>query len=231
MLPERKELMEQLGDARREYLVEMQVTPACRMIGQSIEAAGLRRLPGLFLIEIDRRGTIIAPVSPDTVLEANDRLVFTGIVSTIVDLKKIAGLEPAAEIADQSAQEQRRRRLCEAVISRSSPLIGQTVKEAQFRSHYNAAIVAIHRNGERLTTKIGDVKMEAGDTLLMQTGPNFVQAHRNNPDFYLVSDVAGSQPVRHERWWVALIIFAGLLVTMFFGKSDTAMLGHLSQAV
>ena len=49
------------------------------------------------------------------------------------------------------------------------------MREAQFRSHYNAAIVAIHRNGERLTTKIGDVKLESGDTLLMQTGANFVQ--------------------------------------------------------
>ena len=225
ILPERKELMEQLGDSRREYLVEMLVTPACRLVGQSIEAAGLRRLPGLFLIEVDRRGTVIAPVSPDTVLESNDRLVFTGVVGTIVDLKKIPGLEPATEATDQASQEQRRRRLCEAVVSRSSPLIGQTVREAQFRSHYNAAIVAIHRNGERLTTKIGDVKLEAGDTLLMQTGPNFVQAHRNNPDFYLVSDVEGSQPLRHERWWVALVIFAGLLVTMFIGKSDTAMLG------
>ncbi len=225
ILPERKELMEQLGDSRREYLVEMVVTPACRLVGQSIEAAGLRRLPGLFLIEVDRRGTVIAPVSPDTVLESNDRLVFTGVVGTIVDLKKIPGLEPATEATDQASEEQRRRRLCEAVVSRSSPLIGQTVREAQFRSHYNAAIVAIHRNGERLTTKIGDVKLESGDTLLMQTGPNFVQAHRNNPDFYLVSDVEGSQPLRHERWWVALVIFAGLLVTMFIGKSDTAMLG------
>lgn len=225
LLPDRKDLMEQLGDARREYLVEMLVTPACRLVAQSVEAAGLRRLPGLFLVEIDRRGNMIAPVSPDTVLEANDRLVFTGIVSTIVDLKKIPGLEPATEATDQSSQEQRRRSLCEAVVSRSSPLIGQTVREAQFRSHYNAAIVAIHRNGERLTTKIGDVKLESGDTLLMQTGANFVQAHRNNPDFYLVSDVEGSQPLRHERWWVALVIFAGLLLTMFMGESDTAMLG------
>lgn len=225
LLPERKELLEQLGDARREYLVEMLVTPACRLVGQNVEAAGLRRLPGLFLIEVDRRGSIIAPVSPDTVLEANDRLVFTGIVETIVDLKKIPGLEAAAESTDQSAQEQRRRRLCEVVVSRSSPLVGQTVREAQFRSHYNAAIVAIHRNGARLTTKIGDVKLESGDTLLMQTGPNFVQAHRNNPDFYLVSDVEGSQPLRHERWWVALLIFACLLGLMFSGNGQTAMLG------
>ena len=225
LLPERKELLEQLGDSRREYLVEMLVTPVCRLIGQSIEAAGLRRLPGLFLIEVDRRGSIIAPVSPDTVLEANDRLVFTGVVETIVDLKKIPGLEPATESTDTSAQEQRRRRLCEVVVSRSSPLVGQTVREAQFRSHYNAAIVAIHRNGARLATKIGDVKLESGDTLLMQTGPNFVQAHRNNADFYLVSDVEGSQPMRHERWWVALGIFAVLLAVMSFGGGETAMLG------
>ncbi|RLT19116.1 MAG: SLC13 family permease [Planctomycetota bacterium] len=225
LLPERKELLEQLGDSRREYLVEMLVTPACRLIGQSIEAAGLRRLPGLFLIEVDRRGSIIAPVSPDTVLEANDRLVFTGIVETIVDLKKIPGLEPATESTDQSAQEERRRRLCEVVVSRSSPLVGQTVREAQFRSHYNAAIVAIHRNGARLTTKIGDVKLESGDTLLMQTGPNFVQAHRNNADFYLVSDVEGSQPMSHERWAVALLIFAVLLAVMSFGSGELAMLG------
>lgn len=226
LLPERKELMEQFGDARREYLVEMVVTSACRLVGQNIEAAGLRRLPGLFLTEIDRRGTVIAPVSPDTVLEAEDRLVFTGVVATIVDLKKIPGLEPASELMDPAAAELRRRRLCEAVVSRSSPLIGQTVRDAQFRSHYNAAIVAIHRNGERLTRKIGDVRLESGDTLLLQTGPNFVQAHRNNPDFFLVSDVEGSQALRHERWWAASIIFVGLLLLMFFAKkSETAMLG------
>lgn len=225
LLPERKELMEQFGDTRREYLVEMLVTPTCRLIGQTIEAAGLRGLPGLFLIEIDRRGSVIAPVSPDTVLESNDRLVFTGIVDTIIDLKKIPGLEPAAETSDPVAQRERRRRLCEAVVSRSSPLIGQTVRDAQFRSHYNAAIVAIHRNGQRVLTKIGDVELEAGDTLLLQTGANFVQAHRNNPDFYLVSNVEGSQPVRHERWWFAVAIFLGLLGTMFFAGGDTAMLG------
>ncbi|MBL8818062.1 MAG: SLC13 family permease [Planctomyces sp.] len=225
LLPERKELIEQFGDTRREYLVEMVVTPGCRLVGQSVEVAGLRRLPGLFLTEIDRQGTVLTPVSPDTVLSAEDRLVFTGVVSTIVDLKKIPGLEPAGETTDQSAQEQRRKRLCEAVVSRSSPLVGQTVKEAQFRSHYNAAIVAIHRNGERLTTKIGDVRLESGDTLLLQVGPNFAQAHRNNPDFYLVSDVAGSQSLRHDRWWVSLVVFAGLLVAMFFGSSETAMLG------
>lgn len=222
LLPERKELMEQLGDARREYLVEMIVQPTCPLVGQTVEAAGLRNLPGLFLFEIDRRGAVIGPVSPDVVIEAQDRLTFTGVVSTIVDLKKIPGLLPAEdanyEVATKAARQSRR--MVEAVVSQSSPLVGQTVRDAGFRSHYNAAIVAIHRNGERVTTKIGDVRLEPGDTLLMQTGPNFVKAHRNNPDFYLVSDVDDSIPLRHDRWWVAVLCLAGMIVAITFKLLD-----------
>ena len=224
LLPARKELLQQFGESMREYLVELKVAPGCRLIGQTIEAAGLRGLPGLFLAEVDRRGSIITPVSPDTVLEQNDHLVFTGIVDTIVDLKNIPGLEPVAEGTDAAGNAARQRRLCEAVVSRSSPLTGQTVRESQFRSHYNAAIVAIHRNGERVTTKIGDVRLEAGDTLLLQTGANFTQAHRNNPDFYLVSDVEGFQVARQERWWIAVGIFLALLAAMVLLPGDRATL-------
>ncbi|MFM7868806.1 MAG: TrkA C-terminal domain-containing protein, partial [Planctomycetaceae bacterium] len=97
LLPARKELLQQFGESMREYLLELKVAPGCRLIGQTIEAAGLRGLPGLFLAEVDRRGSVITPVSPDTVLEQDDRLVFTGIVDTIVDLKNIPGLEPVAD--------------------------------------------------------------------------------------------------------------------------------------
>ena len=78
LLPDRKELIETLGEQRREYLAEMLVAPGCRLVGQSVEVAGLRNLPGLFLIEIDRDGNSIAPVGPDDVIAAGDRLVFTG---------------------------------------------------------------------------------------------------------------------------------------------------------
>ena len=216
LLPERKDLIEQLGDSRREYLVEMLVQPTCRLVGQTVEVSGLRNLPGLFLFEIDRGGAIIGPVSPDDVIQSGDRLTFTGVVSTIVDLKKIPGLLPAEdasfEVSTTAARQNRR--LVEAVVSQSSPLVGQTVREAGFRSRYNAAIVAIHRNGERVRTKIGEVKLAPGDTLLMQTGSHFVQSHRNNPDFYLVSDVDNSVPLRHDRWWVAVLILIGMIVVM-----------------
>jgi len=215
LLPERKELFEQLGESRREYMVDMLVQPECRLIGRSIEAAGLRNLPGLFLIEISRRDEIITPVAPNEVIQANDQLVFTGVVSSVVELQKITGLVPIADSAYESAPtRQLSRRMCEAVISADSPLIGQTIRDADFRATYGAAIVAVHRGGARLKEKVGDIKLQPGDTLLLQTQPHFVRAHRNDPAFYLVSDVEQWKPLRSHRAWIALLLFVVLLVLM-----------------
>ena len=198
LLPNRSEIIDWHSDNRREYLVEMRVTPECRLIGRRVEEAGLRHLPGLFLIEINRANEVITPVNPSDVLRPNDRLVFTGVVSTIVDLEKIPGLVPAA---DRPLPDATRlgRRLTEVVLSPSCPLIGSTVRDGSFRQRYNVAIVAIHRNGIRLTHKIGDIVLEAGDTLLLQTRGDFLSAYRHSRDFYLISSVDDDEPRRHDR--------------------------------
>ncbi len=163
LLPNRTDIVEQLGEQRREYLVEMLVQQECPLIGSTVEDAGLRQLPGLFLIEIDRHGEAITPVTPQDTIHAHDRLLFTGVVSTIVDLEKIPGLVPAGDLSYEFHPTRRiRRRLTEVVLSPSSPLIGSTVREGNFRETYNAAVVAVHRNGVRLTTKIGDICLATG---------------------------------------------------------------------
>lgn len=228
LLPQRKELLEQLGEARREYVAEMLVQPGCRLVGQTVEAAGLRRLPGLFLVEIERAGELIAPVGPDETIRATDRLVFAGIVATIVGLEKIPGLVPAADATYEVSPRLRRgRQLSEAVISPSSPLIGKDIRNADFRAHYGAAVVAVHRNGARLRGKVGDVVLRAGDTLLLQTGPHFNRAHRNNPDFYLVSPVEGSRPLRHDLAWIASTLFLILITLMASGTVPVEVVAFL----
>ena len=218
LLPHRKELLEQLGESRREFLVEMFVQPSCRLVGQSVEQAGLRQLAGLFLIEIDRGQRVITPVDPAETIEAHDRLVFTGVVSSIVDLEKIPGLVPAADPSYEALpRDQRGRLLCEAVVSPTSPLIGTSVRKADFRAQYNAAVVAVHRNGARVTNKVGDIVLQSGDTLLLQTTSHFVRAHRNNADFYLVSSVHEWRPLRRDRAGIAIVVFLALVVAMTAG--------------
>ena len=196
----------------------MLVQPGCRLVGKSVEEAGLRQLPGLFLIEIDTGERLIAPVGPDDVLEANSRLVFTGIVSSIIDLERIPGLISIVDANyEVSPRQKQGRRLCEAVISESSPLIGRTIRDADFRAAYSAAVVAVHRGGKRVEKKIGDISLQSGDTLLLQVGPHFLRAHRHDPAFLLVSEMDDWRPLRRERAWVALALFAALIVFMSTG--------------
>ncbi|HIF31491.1 MAG: SLC13 family permease [Pirellulaceae bacterium] len=209
LLPRRQDVAGQFDEHRREYLAEMLVQVDCSLIGQTIEEAGLRSLPGLFLIEIDREGEIITPVTPHHRLHAGDRLVFTGIVATIVDLERIPGLVPAA---DHEYEPQPQRHMTEVVLSRASPLIGLNVRDANFRQRYNAAVLAVHRSGDRVTRKIGDIVLEPGDTLLLQTRGEFITTHRNNREFYLVSDVAEATPMRAEKMPVAALIGLGLVI-------------------
>lgn len=228
LLPERKELLEQLGESRREYLSELEVQPGCSLIGQSVEAAGLRHLPGLFLIEIDRGGATVAPVTPEEKIQEKDRLIFTGVVSSIVELERIPGLVPAADPTYEVApQSQVKRMMCEAVISDASPLIGKTVRDADFRARYNAAIVAVHRGGQRVTNKIGDIRLRSGDTLLLQTRPHFTRAHRNSRDFHLVSNVDEYRPLRRHRLWIALALFTALVTCMTFELAPTEIASTL----
>lgn len=212
LFPSRTELLESLGEHRREYLVEMTVLASCPLIDKTVEEGGLRNLPGLFLIEIERVGEVISPVSPQDRIRENDRLVFTGVVSTIVDLEKIPGLVPAADINYEIAPERAdSRTLVEVVLSPSSPLVGSTIRQANFRQHYGAAVVAVHRNGERLPSKIGDIELSPGDTLLLQTSHGFIRNFRNRPDFYLVSGVEDSKGRRDDKLPLASIITVGLI--------------------
>ena len=114
------------------------------------------------------------------------------------------------------AQPRRGRLLCEAVISSSSPLLGQTIKDTDFRRRYRAAIIAVHRSGVKLEEKIGTIVLHTGDTLLVDADEDFIHRWRHSPDFVLVSGLEDSAPIRHERAWIAMAIFLMVLLGMSF---------------
>ncbi len=218
LLPQRKDFLERLEESSREYLVNFRVSTGCSLIGQQVEEAGLRHLSGLFLIEIGRGKTLISPVGPSQTVREGDVLTFTGVIDNIVDLERIPGLVPVADESYISeAAERRYTMLCEAVISNSSPLIGKNIRDANFRAMYNAAVVAVSRGGERLKGRVGDIVLKNGDTLLLQAGAHFTQAHRNNSDFFLVSGINEARAVREDRAPIALGLLALLIALMSFG--------------
>ena len=206
LLAARIEVSDVAPDARR-YEVVMRVEEGSSIVGSTIEQAGLRSLPGLYLFGIERQGNTLHAVSSQETLQSNDRLLFAGILESVVDLRRIRGLV-SDEVSKDSAQ---RSVLVEAVVSPEAPFIGLSVRESRFRSTYGAAIIGAYRSGERLPGKIGDLRLRSGDTLLLDAGLDFTPTHKDSRDFYLVSTVTGAQNVKHERAWIALFILGLLL--------------------
>ncbi|HBG94596.1 MAG TPA: SLC13 family permease [Chromatiaceae bacterium] len=216
LLPDRTPAVENCEDVRR-YTTEMLVTPNSPLAGKSIETAGLRQLPGLFLVEIERRGQVIPAVSSHEILQDGDRLVFAGIVDSVVDLLQIRGLVPATNQVFKLGGTCQDRCFVEAVLSNNSPLIGRSVRSGRFRAHYNAAIIALSRNGERVERKIGDIVLAPGDTLLLETRPEFVVQQRNLKDFHVVSQLGDTHPIDHDRAPIAIGIVALMVVSVGIG--------------
>ena len=250
LLPDRTPAGENLRDTR-EYAVEMTLQPGSPMVGETVEGAGLRHLPGAYLLEIVRddhpeppaatddenappgaaasprpaaaaapHEQVLAAVGPNERLRAGDRLVFVGAVDSVKDLRRLPGLTPAADQIfklDAPVQGQGARQLVEAVVSDGYPFLDRTVRESRFRSHYNAAIIAVARGGERVVGKIGDIRLRPGDTLLLEAPPGFVKLRRFGKHFFLVSGVADSVPPRFHRAWIARVILAAMVAAMFFG--------------
>lgn len=216
VLPDRRPAISPQDDAR-EYVVEMLVAPGSPLSGRTIEAAGLRHLPGLYLMEIEREGQVMPAVSSQVALRDDDRLFFAGVVESVVDLQRIRGLIPATDQIFKLDAARTNRRLVEAVVSEACPVAGQTIREGQFRTRYNAAVIAVARNGERVRQKIGDIVLRAGDTLLLEARAAFAEQHRNSRDFFLVSQVEDSAPLRHERAWISLLILAAMVGSVTAG--------------
>lgn len=216
LLPDRKSPSAGFANPR-EYTVEMRVSEQGPLVGKTIEAAGLRHLQGLFLVEIDRDGTIIPSVSSSEKLMAGDHLVFAGVTESVVELHKIAGLEPTSQTFDLRNPE---RRLVEVAIAPKSDLVGKTIREGRFRSTFGASVIAVARHGERVHSKIGDIRLEPSDTLLIEADPSFLERHRHARDFLMMSELPDSHALRHERAWVSWLILAGVVFSAAFGLLD-----------
>ncbi len=216
LLPERRPARRDLEENGREFSVSMLVTVSGALDGRTVEEGGLRNLQGVFLIEIERSGDLIAPVGSATMLHGGDRLCFVGRVDNVVDLQSIRGLE-SAEARHLAGYDTAAHTFFEAVIGATSPLVGKTLKEVQFRGKYQAAVVAIHRAGQRVNAKLGDVDLRTGDTLLLLADPGFRSRWRDRGEFLLISPLGGTPPGVTRKAGIVAVIMTAVVVVAGLG--------------
>lgn len=203
LLKGHQDQIEIFQENQREYLVETLVLDNSPIINKTIEEAGLRNLEGVYLTEIFRESQNLGPVSPNEKIFAGDILLFAGeteLIFKLIDGK--LGLELTTnkqfDLSIENGIE-------EAIIAQNSKLDRRRAKEIRFREKYDAAIVGIHRNGERLKGKLGSVRLKSGDLVLLSTGNNFRSLNNLNGDLIIVNKIESPKVLSRTKKLIFLL--------------------------
>jgi len=187
------------SNQRGDYFLDAEVNHDSPLVGKTIQENGLRALDGLFLVDIVRDNQLISPAHPQTIIKGNDKLVFCGEVQHISQLEQFRGLSLFANSNGLLVSN-----LIEVIVSTESSIIGRTLKDTQFRSRFDAAVVAISRNGSKISGKLGEQVIYAGDKLVLAVGPDF-EKHRNiDHNFFIISGLKVKG--RLQTWQEAIAI-------------------------
>ncbi len=213
LLPEKADIVEEVTERSREYIVEVKVGEGSNYHNKTIEQAKLRNLKGLFLVELIRDSDSFSPVTPQTVIKENDLLVFAGNTSTIADMVQGNNMLQPAHLG--MFNKRMKTELLEIAIAPNSALVSKTIKESNFRSRFDAAILAIHRNGERISGKIGDVKLIAGDLLLLIGGEDFNQRAQTSKDFFIVNNIRKIEKMPASQ---SILLLGGLIIAVLLSS-------------
>ncbi|WP_082961412.1 SLC13 family permease [Vibrio breoganii] len=196
----------------RDYIIDTEVSAQSDLVGKTVEQNGLRHLESLFLVEILRQGRLISPVTPHEVIQPNDRLLFSGDVKKVTILTQFDGLSLFASDSGLPLNN-----LSEVVIRPESHLVGKTLKHAGFRALFDAAVVAIKRDGEALSGKLGDVELQAGDYLVLAVGEDFSSRNNISKNFFLLSELETDHCLEGWKEKLAIGGFLGAILLAAIG--------------
>lgn len=198
-----------------DYFLEATVRSGSKLAGRSVEANGLRQLTHLFLTEIVRDGQLIAPVEPGEVLHAGDVLVFSGDVTRLDLLLRFDGLETHGQHYQLPLDN-----LVEVVVAGSSTLARRTIKEADFRSQFDAAVIAVRRGSERMAGTIANIPLAVGDTLVLVVGKDFEKHNNIARNFVIVRRREVQKFTDSRKGMVALAGFLAAIALSATGTVD-----------
>ncbi|MHC0552800.1 SLC13 family permease [Salinicoccus sp. CNSTN-B1] len=229
LLPDTLGAGEQIREEVKEFLAEAEIGRTFEYVDRSIMDATEAVLKGVYIIEIIRGDDRIFPVDAKTVIREGDHLVFSGTLNTIAAIQKQKGvtLKTGSDKTLDSLKDEQFH-LVEGVISHESSLLGKTIKSARFRSRYNAGVIAVHRNNERIKSRVGDIILKPGDTILILADKTFLQRHAHARDFYVMTTLTPPEVLKQSKakGFGGLVLLLGMIaaVTLGFLSMFEAML-------
>ncbi len=219
LLPGKKILFNSKSSAEfKDYYYDIAIPWNSNLIGREIKNGRLKELNKLFVRCIERDGKILDTKKGSYKILVNDKLLLAGKsdqLNFILGNENISlsGFDLLKNIPKEKLKQY------EAVLSPRFPGVGQTIPEFDFFEHYQAVVLAIHRNGERITSNMDKLKLKAGDNLVLLTTDQFIRNWGESKVFYLTSYIRDyRQTGSFWKKWLAFIILLAMIVGATVGQ-------------
>jgi di/tricarboxylate transporter len=184
---------------------------------------------GIHVLEIRRRGTrLMVPLS-EVRVERNDRFL-------VALHRRKGGAAKAEELFSEIGAQELSvvdGIVSELVVPGESSIVGRTLAASDFRQRYNCVVLAVHRNGLNITSRMSEISIERGDTLLVITAVNNLPALKATRDFVLTDAPEakrGDLPAPVVRGWPIALSW-GVLAAVVLTVSITDLLSRINPAI
>jgi di/tricarboxylate transporter len=162
-----------------------------------------------------RDGRLLAPVAPDETVQAGDLLVFSGDVTRLDLLLQFDGLVTHGQQYALPLDN-----VVEVVVAANSSLVGRTIKQSDFRSLFDAAVIAVRRGADRVRGALAQVPLAVGDTLVLVVGQDFDKRNNLQRNFVVVSRREVQKFTDPRKGLLAIAGFVGVILLSALGYVD-----------
>ena len=187
LLPHRETLTSILSDEeRKEFITEAFIREGSDLHGKTAKEGELLK-HGIRLLEIVRHGIAVPGDPRDHKLQYGDRLVLACRPSGVAEAHSMKGITIQTELAegletivtDEGA-------LVEGVVAPNASIAGLTLGEINFRQRFRMVVVAVHRKGTNQRERLSNLRLQAGDTLLMMGSTASIDSLANSDEIIIL---------------------------------------------
>lgn len=221
LLPDRASLAVLIdSESMHEFLLASIVSAGSPLVGKRIADTPLASMKRMRLIEVRRSGNRVETPLNELEFAAGDRVILKCHLAGIKGKSDIEATETMMrDELGLSFVHTEKAVLMEGMVGPQSPLVGRSLVELNFRQHYGVIIVAIHREGENQQENFQHLKLEVGDTLLLEGSKERMTELFSSSEFINLSEVQPRKPARTstqghrtDRSWIALCALALVVV-------------------
>ncbi len=197
----------------RERLWEGRVDLTSPLIGSSLQKCAFGEKFGIAVIAMRRGYQAFFTPQAEEILQPGDILMVIGREERVSSLNQLGvPMQPERHTITTFGLT-----LIELILAPHSIYTGKTIKEMSFRRKYGFTVLAILRRGRSYRTDVGEMPLEAGDSLLIVGPQRRLRDLRINPDIIIFEPDPSTRPIALRRAVISILVFAGAVVLSMLG--------------